>query len=491
MNHLHPGIVSLLNDERFRSLLFAQLTELEVAQAMVDGKLPSPQLVGEATWLFDMRITGTGTAYRSKHDEVCYRPPEHYLNPTFLARCNGLTVMVEHPDKGMLNTEEFRTRAVGSIFIPYIKGEEVWGVARIYDEPTARLMMDLDLSTSPAVSFSRLGDSMEFDLENGDTLLIEGKPILVDGLAICSEGVWDVGGSPVGINATNNITSQQEANMEKEPKEEVKADEAGTPEQHIMKMLQSLADGHSKILERLEKIEGRSDDDMPTEEVFPVSADAACRPDASALGGHIEPDLRSDDDGDYADEAQARVDAKRAKNVKRADAGEDASGETEKERMDADKARLDAVISRFDQALKDLPKPMTDADYAAMAEHQSRADSAYNAFGDRAPAPLRGESLDAYRCRLLGALKKHSKEWATVDLARLDSAVLDIAENKIYADSAVAARDPSGMPVHMLREVRSSDESGRVIKSFVGSPKAWMNEFKGVTSLSQFTKKGA
>ena len=45
-----------------------------MAQAVANGELPSPQQF-ENIWLFAIRITGTGVAYRSAIDELVYRRP--------------------------------------------------------------------------------------------------------------------------------------------------------------------------------------------------------------------------------------------------------------------------------------------------------------------------------------------------------------------------------------------------------------------------------
>ena len=182
-------------------------TELDIAKAIRDGKLSSPQRIGNL-WLFDLRITGTGASYREKHDEYVYRPPEHYLNKEFMERCQGLPVIFEHPEKSMLDTDEYRQRNVGSIVLPYIPTreddahmtDEVWGIARIYDGDAAELMQTSHVSTSPAVNLGAAGDSRSVAMDDGSTLLIEGKPPYLDHLAVCAVGVWDKGGEPRGVS---------------------------------------------------------------------------------------------------------------------------------------------------------------------------------------------------------------------------------------------------------------------------------------------------
>ena len=185
-------------------------TEHDIAKAIRDGELPSGQRVGDL-WLFDLRITGTGVSYRPSRDEYVFRPPEYYLTDDFLERCQGLSVIFDHPEKGLLDTNEFRQRSIGSIVLPYIPTTEdekhrlsdVWGIARIYDGDAAELLLTTEMSTSPAVSFT--SDAMEtVRTEDGSKLLIEGNPALLDHLAVVSEasgskGVWDKGGPATGV----------------------------------------------------------------------------------------------------------------------------------------------------------------------------------------------------------------------------------------------------------------------------------------------------
>lgn len=187
---LHPGVRV--------ALARLSMDELGVARAMAAGDLASPQKY-ENVWLFALRITGTGTAYRKKLDEYVYRPPENYLNQEFLDRCNGLAVIFEHPPKSVLTSKEFGDRVIGSVMLPYVQGDEVWGIAKVYDEPAARVMQAEQLSTSPAVVFRDPGVNNQVELENGSKLLIEGKPSLLDHLAVVSLGVWDKGSGPTGV----------------------------------------------------------------------------------------------------------------------------------------------------------------------------------------------------------------------------------------------------------------------------------------------------
>lgn len=207
----HPNVKKWAKEYRNRnaradSLGSPELTETDIARAIRDGKLESPQRL-DHVWLFDLRVTGTGVAYRASLDEWVYRPPEFYLTDEFLERCQGLPVLFDHPEKGLTDTEEWRQRAIGALVLPYIPDHddefhatnEVWAIARIYDDDAAELMLTTHISTSPAVEFSGKGDLRYTRTDDGDRLLIEDKPMYIDHLAIVPEGVWDKMTTPRGV----------------------------------------------------------------------------------------------------------------------------------------------------------------------------------------------------------------------------------------------------------------------------------------------------
>jgi 8-oxo-dGTP pyrophosphatase MutT (NUDIX family) len=174
------------------------MDEMGVAQAIANGLLTSPQRY-DNVWLFAIRITGTGVAFRHKHDEFVWRDPALYLTEEFRQRCNGLPVIMEHPKKGFLNSKEFTDRIIGTVMLPYLNGEDVWGIAKIYDDEAATMMREEQLSTSPCVVFRDPTVNNKVELEDGSKLLIEGKPSLLDHVAVCYNGVWDKGLGPTGV----------------------------------------------------------------------------------------------------------------------------------------------------------------------------------------------------------------------------------------------------------------------------------------------------
>lgn len=204
---LHPGL------ETAFKVAMAK-TETDVAKLISQGILASPQMYANIG-LLAIRITGTGLAYRSSIGENVWRDPSLYLNDQFLERCNGLTVIMDHPESQVLTTEEFKNRAIGSIMLPYIKGDEVWGIAKIYDQKAIDEILEGEVSTSPAVVFDQTAGNITLTTENGEPLLIEGVPFLLDHIAIVtkargSKGVWDKGGDPTGVLLTNQEVSEND-----------------------------------------------------------------------------------------------------------------------------------------------------------------------------------------------------------------------------------------------------------------------------------------
>jgi hypothetical protein len=370
---LHPGIGIALR--RFG------MTETDVARAIAAGELASPVRFGNSVY-FALRITGTGTAYRSALGEYVYRKPEHYLNSEFLARCQGLPTILQHPPTDALNSHEFAKRVVGMIVLPYIgtgdgedpASDEVWGVARILDMPAAEFMETHQLDTSPAVVF--LGDSgkdnEKVKLSDGKHLLIEGNPALLDHIAICEVGVWSKSGPPVGVEinqpaearADSGERTMAEENGDK--KVEEKEEEAGAAarqdegEKKLDKILSGL-DSIGKRMDaqdaRLDAMEnGRKDAEVDKEEEERQAAELErlaaeeraeadrVKKDAEA-GGEGEPHWACRQDGESVTEHSNRVHAFAARHDSEEFCREDGESRAEhSKRCDsmAKKARKDA-----------------------------------------------------------------------------------------------------------------------------------------------------
>jgi 8-oxo-dGTP pyrophosphatase MutT (NUDIX family) len=464
---LHPGCRVALDR--------LTMDELGVARAMEAGQLTSPQ-VYENVHLWLIRITGTGAAYRRpKFDEkgkkvfdgeFVWRDPSIYLTDDFVARCNGLAVILSHPAGATLDSKEFQDRAVGAVLLPFVRGDEVWGIAKVYDDLANELMRSDEFkSTSPAVCFRDPDVNDTIELEDGSKLLIEGKPSLLDHVAICKQGVWDKGGEPRGVINDSEEPERKQAMNEEEKaalakkdadeKEaqakkdaEMKADaDAGTKLDKLLSHVDSIAKRLDSVEEKFAKKD--AEDDKPK----PVVADADEKAKEEA-----EKKAKAD-----ADEKEAKEKADAEDVEKKAKADADAKK--------ADSAGVDAIRKEVAELARKIPRQVNDEEYREMATIQARADEAFQGFGKHAPRPLDGETPLGYRRRLATALKVHSPDWKAVDLAAVaDSSGFDVIERRIYADAKAAAERPSDLKAGELRGVtRVDSETGRRETRFFGN----------------------
>ena len=473
------------------------MNELDIAEAIQRGDLTSPQQYMNI-WLVQMRITGTGMAYRHKHKEYVWRSPEIFLNERFVKRCNGLPVIIEHPPGETLDTEEYRERNIGSILLPYIFESEVWGIAKIYDAAAAELLIEKKLSTSPAVVFRPSDGNTEGEID-GSKILVEGDPSLLDHLAVCRSGVWDKGDEP------NGISIKGDSNVPEEKKEEKKADAGdlksmldsfrsdmkecmGKMDAHGARM-----DSHTKRMDEYEEKEKekaadkhkRHDDDDDAKkrhdaEEEKKKADAKKADDDDRGKRHDDDDAKKKAD---AEEEERKADAKRKDDddaKKRHDAEEEEKKKADASR--ADSATVSQLLKEVAELRSKIPAVITDDQRAAFADVQARHDTAYMAFSQRAPAPLVNEGLGAYRRRLATELKKHSPTWKDADLVAMkDDATFGQIEQMVIADAMKSARNPVDLPYGRLqRMVRKDDTGTREIIEYGGDPRSWMDQFGGI-----------
>ncbi len=331
MDALHPGARVAISK--------LGMNELDIARAMAAGDLTSPQKYMGLN-LFNMRITGTGQAYRTAHKEYVWRDPSLYLNDDFLARAAGIEVIWEHPDKQILDSKEYAQRTIGSIMLPYIKGDEVWGIARIRDSEAADMMEKGQLSTSPSVVLSDDRNTVVKNYRDKKPLLIEGDPKLLDHLAVCEQGVWDKGGQPVGVESTNtgDGTMPEETEAERKAREDkAKADaDAG---QKLDNILDHLKLGNARldsIEDKLKKSDARMDA-MDARHKRDDSMDARRRRADDDAGKHRD----DDDDAKFKARMDAEEGAEREELEKEGEPKEVAADRAKAHRADKEKFRDD------------------------------------------------------------------------------------------------------------------------------------------------------
>ncbi|PJR10630.1 NUDIX hydrolase [Raoultella ornithinolytica] len=428
----------------FAEMLAQQaLNETEVAALIADGTLSSPQYFYNM-WMFAIRVTGTGVTWRSADQEMTFRNPDDYLTPEFLQRVAGVPLIWLHPEKRTLDSNEFSKRVIGTLTKAWVADKgEVWAVARVYDAEAAEIMATRQLSTSPTVKFSEVAKSIIVD---GQPLLVEPSPELLDHVAICEQGVWDKLLNPTGVKS-DSIPKEAE-NMEKE---------------ELVALINQTLDA------RMAKADSEA-------------ADLKAKADAEEAAKKEKADAEDKE----AEEAKAKADAeeKAAKEKADAEAKEKADAE-EAEKMPKEKADSQ-LLQEIAELRSRIPTELSDEERNEVAEAQVKADSVFSSFGKRAPIPLSGEKPMAYRRRLMIQLQEHSPDYKSVDLSAIaDSQLLSTAEKHIYADAQKAASLSVGPG--QLREIKRADATGRQISTFEGDPAAtWAPFQSGKRQVTSF-----
>lgn len=444
---LHPPFAQTLQQQ--------PLNETDVAQLIASGTLSSPQHFRNM-WMFAIRVTGTGMTYRSKDEQFVFRDPANYLTPEFLSRVAGVPVIWLHPEANSLDSDEFAKRVIGTMTNAWVADEnEVWGIARVYDEEAATIMQERKLSTSPTVCFTE-GQNAIINVD-GQPLLVEDSPVLLDHVAICEQGVWDKLLDPTGVRS-DSITNEAEI----------------MDEEKIIALINKAIDARMAKADSEDKDakEKADAEEMKKQE----KADAE---DKEAKEAKAKADSDEKEAKDKADaEAKAKADAESATEDDKA-----------QERKAEERAKADSELRREIAELRSrMPTELSDAERNEIADAQVKADSVFSSYGKRAPVPLQGEKPMAYRRRMMVQLQQHSADYKDVDLSAIaDAQVLKIAEKQIYADAQASASLSIGPG--QLREIKRADATGRQISTFEGDPAACWAPFQ--TGKRQITGFGS
>jgi Uncharacterized protein conserved in bacteria (DUF2213) len=453
------------------------LTDREVAEAIRDGELPSPTVFGDY-WLFDVRVTGTGPAYRDSLDEWALRDPKTWLTPEFVDRCNGLPVIDGHPDGAGLNSEEYRERAVGNVVLPYIKGDEVWGIAKIFDADMATLMQTTHRSTSPGVTPPK--GSVATELNDGTKVLDEGLPLNLDHLAVCEAGVWDKDGPPTGIrlDARKDLTVADES--EELKKEKARADAA---EAELADMKR--ADDARKDAEEKARKDKEESDKEELEAAEKEKADKA-KKDKARKDWETKKDSESEEefekrqdcrmDGESDEEFEDRKRDRKAKKDAAKQEAIDADRGTKEIKDSRTVTELQEIVERQGRQLAALSQPPSLEDADRVAKAWTRADALFQSLGEPTPQPMHGESPIRYRRRLANALRPFTDSWKSYVFHDSQQAQdFDAVENLIYGEAQAHAKKVIVDKPGFLREIKGKTALGRDQISFIGDHRtAWL-----------------
>lgn len=292
----------------FAEMLAQQaLNETEVAALIADGTLSSPQFFINM-WMFAIRVTGTGVTWRSADQQMAFRNPDDYLTPEFLQRVAGVPLIWLHPEKNKLDSDEFAKRVIGTLTNSWVADNgEVWAIARVYDAEAAEIMATRQLSTSPTVTYSEMQDSIiKID---GQPLLVEGSPVLLDHVAICEQGVWDKLLAPTGVKSDSIPNEAEKMDEEKIVALINKAIDARMAKADEEKDAKAKADAEEKAAKEKADAEAKEKADAEeAERMAKEKADSQLRQEIAYLRSRIPTELSDEERNEVAD-AQVKADS--------------------------------------------------------------------------------------------------------------------------------------------------------------------------------------
>jgi hypothetical protein len=454
------------------------LTDREVAEGIRDGRFASPTKFGDS-YLFDLRVTGTNIAYRDALDEWAYRDVGQWLTDDFIDRCNGLAVVFGHPDGTGLNTEEFRERSLGSIVLPYRKGDEVWGIGRIFDADAAAAMQDTHRSTSPGVTPPK--GSVASELNDGSKFLNEGLPLDLNHLAVCEMGVWDKDGPPSGIR----LDSRKDDSVAEKTKEEIEREDAQRRADAMELDEFRKADKARKDAEEKEKADKVKKDESDKEAVEAAEKEKAdkAKKDAADKKKDARKDRHSKHDGDIMD--CSRCDSEESEEEKEREDKAKKDAAAAKEAVDADRGMLvdsvktmQATLDRQAAQIAAMTAQPTIADANEIAAAWGRWDSLYQMHGEQTPAAYPGEKPRAYLRRLADGMRKFTKGWKEYAFHDSQHALdFDAVSNLIFAEAEASAKNPVIVDGKRITREKVTHPHGKTRTEFIGDSRDFFAPF--------------
>jgi hypothetical protein len=278
--------------------------------------------------------------------------------------------------------------------------------------------------------------------------------------------VWDKGGEPSGI-----VSIRGDSDVSDEDK--------ARKDEMLDKTLQGIGDTLSTVMKRMDDLSSMCDGfkkRLDSEDEEKAKADAA-RKDAE------EKEAEEKAKADAEAEEKAKADAAKK------DAEDEEAKKAEAARADSFEKKFNDLQSKFNDLQASI-KPRGLDDEAKFAAIQSRADEVARALGSRAEAPMHGETLMAYRRRMLAIALPHSPRWKGFDLTAVgdNDTIISNIENDAYADAMTEARSPARVPDgHLIQRDRPlGDGTGRTVREYHGDPKAWMSQFMNVPRIGYF-----
>lgn len=175
------------------------LKETEILNAYRLG-LQSGIVEDENCFYIPVRVTGVGDTIRideSGNPYVEERLKAEYFTPEVLEACSRLPITLEHPEGQLLSPKTIDTaKIIGLTLHAYIKDEEIWAIAKVFDKSIIKLFGKEICSTSPGISCF-------YVIITGDGKVKE-APAEINHLAFVSRGHWDQKAGSVGFDNTSH-----------------------------------------------------------------------------------------------------------------------------------------------------------------------------------------------------------------------------------------------------------------------------------------------
>ena len=464
-----------------------EATDHEIAEGIRGGKYASPTQVG-TFWLFDMRVTGTGMAWRESLGEWAHRDPKEWLSPEFVERAASVPVIWLHPDGSGLNTEEYRERAIGNTVLSYVKDDEVWAVAKIFDADAAEAMQTTHRSTSPGVTPPK--GSIAVELNNGDKVLDEGLPLVLDHLAICEMGVWDKDGPPAGIRL--DALLRKADTVAEKTKEEIDDEQRRADAMELDAFRK--ADKAKKDAEEKEREDKRRKDESDKEAIEAAEKEKADKAKKDAKRKDWETKKDSESEEEFEKRADSRMDGEsdeeyedRKKDRK---AKKDAAM-AKKEQVDADRgtddikdsvAVLQATLKRQAEQIAAMTAQPSIGDSNEIAKAWGRWDSLYQMLGEQTPRNYPGEKPRAYLRRLADGVRKFTVSFPNYVFHDSQQAQdFDAVSNLIFAEALAHSKQPT-VTKGSIREV-VTHPNGKTRTEFFGDQSLIWGPFEHPTDF--------
>lgn len=288
-----------------------------------------------------------------------------------------------------------------------------------------------------------------------------------------------------GLDRVQKAASAVNAYADAEEKEE------GEESKRFSALMDMIADACSKMDEGSKRMDARMD--SFEEKLTKAEADRA---DSAKNDEETEAEkkAKADAEGETEEEKTKREAEEKAK----ADADEmaadkarkDAEDKEKTEKEEKEKAEADSVTSTRAE-LAELrgqiatlnaraPQIISDSDRERFASIQEKAEPVFQTFGDRAPAPLEGETPTQYKRRLGGKMQSHSTKWKDARLSAIgDDNALDVVLDQIYADAISIGKRGADVAKGHLRAIKTVTEAGHIRIEHIGDPSVMTAMFSG------------